>query len=328
MSNLTNYQINKHIYKQYLEYLLKYFFFNLKYEIIIDNPYVAYNLFYPLPTELIIDNYSIENRVIQNIDNNNIYSFYGTINKNRILFGNRKLPKCDKYPIPFTFPVVINNQIELLNSNVYYFELTILENIRDPWLEESISIGYGSLNLPINTNPGWNNESFGYHLDDGSFQCDQIFYKNVGPKYNQNDVFGAGIIFLSKNYYRPFFTFNGTLINLEFFNNLYIEYDIVPIVGYDHSNRIKLNFGQEEFKFDIKNYLHNNKVISNENNFIKSEYNMTNIITKNLIMIKSQNNLNVPLFSIINDNTNLNLPIIAQNSNQISEFIFTIFNQN
>lgn len=324
MLYLSNYKVNKDIYIEYLKYLLKSYFFNINYEVVTNNPYVAYKSFYPLPTELITDEYVLHNKIVHNVNNDNIYSFYGTPNKNRILFGNRKLPRYDNYPIPFTFPLIINKKIELVNSNVYYYELTIMENIREPWLNETISIGYGSVNLPINTNPGWSNDSFGYHLDDGSFQYNHIVYKNVGPTCTKDDIVGIGIIYISKNTYKPFLTFNGTLLELDFIQSINIKSDIVPIIGYDHSNKIKINFSQEEFKFDVKNYLHNNKIISSENLFIKSEYDMKNINTKQII-IKKTPALNIPLFSIINNNTNLNLPIVTQN-NEISEFIMSIIN--
>jgi len=329
MLHLSNYKINKEIFMEYLKFLLKSYFFSFDYKIIANNEYVAYKSFYPLPTELITDEYTIDNKIIQNVANKNIYSFYGTPNKNRLLFANRKLPKCDHYPIPFTFPIIINNQMELVNSNVYYYELTIMENIREPWLNETISIGYGSINLPIHTNPGWNNDSFGYHLDDGSFQYNQIIYKNFAPTCNIGDTVGAGIIYISKNMYKPFFTYNGSLIEIDFINSICIKNDIVPIVGYDHSNKIKLNFSQEEFKFDIKNYLYNNKIISSENMFIKSEYNMKNIETKDIILKKLQKiqTLNIPIFSIVNNATNLNFPITLQNdTTQLSEFIMSIIN--
>jgi hypothetical protein len=324
MLYLSNNKVNKDIYIEHLKYLLRSYFSNIDYEIVTNNPYVAYNSFYPLPTHLITDEYVLHNKIVHNVNNDNIYSFYGTPNKNRILFGNRKLPSYDKYPIPFTFPIIINKKIELVNSNVYYYELTIMENIRESWLNETISIGYGSVNLPINTNPGWNNNSFGYHLDDGSFQCNHLIYKNVGPICNKDDIVGIGIIYISKNTYKPFLTFNGTLIELDFIQSISIKFDIVPIIGYDHSNKIKLNFSQEEFKFNVKNYLHNNKIISNENLFIKSEYDMKNINTEQII-IKKTPALNLPLFSLINNNTNLNLPIMTQN-NEISEFIMSIIN--
>lgn len=328
MLYLSNNKVNKEIYIEYLKYLLRLFFFNINYEIITNNPYVAYKSFYPLPTHLITDEYITDNKIVVSVENDNIYSFYGKSNKNRILFGNRKLPHYSHYPIPFTFPLIINKHIELVNSNVYYYELTIMENIREPWVNETISIGYGSVNLPINTNPGWNTDSFGYHLDDGSFQYNQVVYKNIGPICNKDDVIGAGIIYISKNIYKPFFTFNGTLIEINCIKNINIKYDIVPIIGYDHSNKIKLNFSQEEFKFNIKNYLHSNRILSNENFFIKSEYNMNNINTKQIIIKKSHltQSLSMPLFSIINSSTNLNLPIITQNNTELSEFIMSIIN--
>ena len=89
MLYLSNNKVNKEIYIEHLKYLLNLYFFNINYEVITNNPYIAYNLFYPLPTHLITDEYSTDNKIVVSVENDNIYSFYGTSNKNRILLiGN------------------------------------------------------------------------------------------------------------------------------------------------------------------------------------------------------------------------------------------------
>ena len=225
---------------------------------------LALLFFHPLPTIFITKDYINDNLIIEEPDN--ILVFKGKEKKNRIIFGNRNLSEYGSNPIPFTFPIKIKDKYELLNSNLFYYEIEILERHRKPWKEETIGIGFGNINLYYITNPGWKNDSFGYHLDDGSLHINGKCIKNFGPIYNQGDVFGAGIIFLSKNLCKPFFTINGYLINNSI-EEIEINYPITPILGFDSSFKIKYNFGKSEFLFDIKSMITPNIVISNNNIF-------------------------------------------------------------
>jgi len=323
--HLSKHKMNKKLFEEYIKYLLDTFFnFNNKYNIIINNYYLTYKCFYPLPTKLVNDGYILNNKITAD---GNIYSFDGTPTLNRILFANRLLPLYGKDPIPFTFPIINkNDEIVLLNSNVYYYELELLESTREGWVNESISIGYSTINMPINSNPGWYPESFGYHLDDGTFQYNQILFKKIAPICSKGDTVGIGIIYLQKNTYEPFITFNGSLIKLDLIT-INIKNNLVPIIGYDHSHKIKLNFGNEKFKFDISSYLHNNIVLSDENNFIKMEHKIDKICTEHTISRKLinlpmntniSNVLNIPMFSFTEQN----------DTNNLNNILLTIFNQN
>ena len=314
--------MNKKLFEEYIKYLLDTFFnFNNKHNIIIKNYYLTYKCFYPLPTKLVTNGYLLNNKVTAD---DNVYCFDGTPKLNRVLFGNRLLPSHDKDPIPFTFPIINkDNEIELLNSNVYYYELEILESTRESWDNETISIGFSTINMAINSNPGWYPESFGFHLDDGTFQYNQVMLKNIAPVCSKGDIVGIGIIYLEKNIYEPFVTFNGSLVKLNHLITINIKNNLVPIVGYDHSHKIKLNFGNEKFIFDISNYLHNNTVISCENKFIKMEYKIDKISTEYIISrklvnipINMTNVLNIPMFSFTDPNQEDNL----------SNILFTILN--
>lgn len=211
MLKLYDNNLDNNMYENYLIYLLqKYFNIDLSNNIINDNPFLNFSCFYPLPNLLEITNYKDDDEVIEH---NNIYKFVGKSSNNRILFGNRVLPNAETDPIPFTFPIKTNkNTIELLNTNCFYYEVTLCERIRDSWIDETISIGYGSITTPIRCNPGWIPDTIGYNITEGSIQYSQIILKNIGPKCNIGDTIGSLIEYISPNNYRIFFTFNGTII--------------------------------------------------------------------------------------------------------------------
>jgi len=303
MLKLLNPKLNKNIYEDYIKYLLSLFYnYNKDYEIIINNHYITYKCFYPLPTKLINNN---EN-------NDNIY-YLDEGDKNIILFGDRFLPLCGSHPVPFTFPIVKNNSVELLNSNVYYYEVTILEK------GEILYIGFGSVLLPLNSIPGWIDDSFSLNLNTGNYHNNTIIINNICPVCKINDVFGVGIRYIAKDIYEPFFTYNGSLILFMKEKKVFIKKSIVPLICFNSLNKIKLNLSQEEFKFDIKNYLFNNTIISNKNLFLRSKLDLKNINTKDIISKKILNNnisvLNIPMFSLLDNNlSNMIMDIINDNN--------------
>jgi hypothetical protein len=152
--------------------------------------------------------------------------------------------------------------------------------------------------------PGFVDESFCFNLKTGNYHNNTILVNNIGPTCKTNDTYGAGIIYLTKNMYQPFFTYNGSIISFAKDEVVYIKKSIVPIIYFNASNKIYVNFSQNEFKFDIKNYLFNDKIICDKNTFLKSKLNLENINTKNIIIKKlfknSPNVLNI--LSIIDNN--------------------------
>ena len=335
MLKLSDKNVNKNIYENYLKYLLeKYCNVNLNDNIIDNNPFLNFSCFYPLPNSLEVSDYQDADKINQD---NNIYEFVGTPLNNRILFANRLLPHYITDPIPFTFPLKINkNTIELINTNCFYYEITIDKRIRDYWENETLSIGYGSITTPMNCNPGWISDTIGYHMDEGSLQYNQNVVKDYGPKCNIGDTIGSILVYIKPNYYKVFFTFNGSLIvNNNFDNNIIIKSHITPIIGYDYSCKIKVNFGNDIFKFDIKTFYNSNFVISQNNKFIDNhtfinKINTIDIIKKKIknkklkinteIFTFNHNSMFTPLFSFTQgtpeNNTleNLVLNMITQNN--------------
>lgn len=319
MLKLSDKNVNKKMYKDYLQYLLeKYSHINCN--IINNNPYLHFSCFFPLPYSLEINHYDDNDKTLKHGD---IYEFIGIQSNHRIFFANRLLPNPYSDPIPFTMPIKINSDtVELINSNCFYYEITIDERIRDPWQNETISIGYGSIITPIKCNPGWVPDTIGYHLDDGSMQHNQIIIKKYGPICKIGDTIGAILVYISLNNYKVFFTFNGSLIvNNIFHNNFNIKLPIVPIIGYNHSCKIKVNFGNEIFKFDIKNFCNSNFIISQNNQFINDHAFINKINTDTIIQKKIKNNtfspnndvsIFTPSFSIFNDN--ILMPVQIENA--------------
>jgi hypothetical protein len=314
MLKLSKNKVNKELYSNTIYYLINsYFEYKKNIKININNEYLTYNCFYPLPTKLIIN--ETEHNIIEN---NNIYCIKtNKIDiKKKILFGNRILPIIDKDPIPFSFPIIKNNELEIINSNIYYYELTILKNMFDNIENQICCIGYGTIDTIIDSYIGNKITSFGFNLNKGEIIFNKIHH-DVGLSCNTNDTIGAGITYISKNVYKPFFTYNGSLIDidLEYFYNTEEE-QLLPIIEFNYSHKIKLNFSQEEFKFDIKNFKINNEILSQKNNFLKYDKKITNIETIEIIKNKIYG-INLK-FIIYNENNIINL----QNMNIFDNITF------
>lgn len=274
---------DKNFSMRYLQELYNYNM-DLNLPIKSNSPLTSIKCFYPLPTRLLLtEDYTDQHKIIKL---KNEYQFHG-IPGNRLIFADKKLPfitKKIKYPIPFSFPINNGNQIEIITSNVYYYEVKLLEtqNIQHEWIGECVSIGFGNVKNDFNTHVGWSNNSIGFHSDDGTIRFNETYhttkvYSNI---WKSGDVAGAGVIFINKNTIKPFFTFNGKLIYMsEQTIELLLPY--FPIIGYDHSKSIEINFSSKPFVFDIKNiiYKNSNIVISSENSFI-IDYDIGNILNE------------------------------------------------
>ena len=300
---------NKEIIITYLKYLIDTFYnFNTYNNLISDNFNISLNSFHPLPTSFITEFVDISSSVIK--EECNILSFIGIENQSITLFGNRPIPLCNINPVPFTFPIINNSNIELLNSNIYYYEIEMLEKHRTPWNNENIVIGYGTYDSKLKILPGLENYSFGYFSCDGTFnnQCQK---NKISNTWNVGDIAGIGLIY-SNNEYIPFLTLNGILINLNI--KIKIKDILSPLIGINHSCKIKYNFGSESFKFNIRDYLHNNVIYSNTNDFISSNCN-----------IKKYSNLDIVNNKISNSKIVLINPLIPNFFNNIeNQTQFTI----
>jgi hypothetical protein len=325
-----------------LNYLFELFSYNcdtfLK-PIICNNPLSAIKSFIPLPSRFLLSElYSNSDKILKF---NNEYQFHGTPG-HRILFSDKILPikklKSNiKFPIPFTFPVHSNENIEILQSNIYYYEVTILDKINQSnthFESPCVSIGFGLNTTPFNSHVGWYCDSIGYHSDDGTMRQNNTnnTAKIISKPWANNDVAGAGMIWITESMVKFFFTLNGKLIWIS--NEPYeIKSYYFPIIGYDHPNSISVNFSSSKFKYNIKNMIieYSKEIISTDNSFIdsydiglylneypnykkeKNKINLQNII--NYININGSINQENNTENIINLINNQENNIIINNSN-------------
>ena len=288
-------KVDKDFPLKYLNHLFNYHNENLKLPISCSSPLASIKCFTPLPTRLLLSKlYSDIDNIVKLTDYE--YQFHGSPGK-RIVFSDKILPYLsnNKVPIPFSFPVYGDKQISIVMSNIYYYELTMgpkTSNLPN-WDTECISIGFGNKNTTFKSHVGWYNDSFGFHSDDGTFRhnCSSTSINQISKTWETGDVAGAGIIFTSHNQIKPFFTFNGKLIyiNKEVYQ---MKEPFFPIIGYDHSHSIKLNFSNKKFKFNILKMIndHSNYIISTNNSFL-IDYDISHYLNEQpLIPFPSKNN--------------------------------------
>ncbi|WPH04822.1 Hypothetical protein R9X50_00771900 [Acrodontium crateriforme] len=137
---------------------------------------------------------------------------------------------------------------------LYYFEVTILSKHKDGL----IGIGFSSKKANLNRLPGWENDSWAYHGDDGySFAC-TASGKSYGPKFSSNDTIGCGVNFRTGT---AFFTKNGVYLG-EAFKGIKTD-RLFPSVGIKKpGEHLRVNFGRTPFIFDIDRLMaHERQVI-------------------------------------------------------------------
>lgn len=72
-----------------------------------------------------------------------------------------------------------------------------------------IGIGFSSAAVPLERLPGWQEDSWAYHGDDGKTFNAGSHGKAYGPTFSTNDVIGCGVNFMTRT---AFFTKNGSFL--------------------------------------------------------------------------------------------------------------------
>jgi len=124
--------------------------------------------------------------------------------------------------------------------------------------------------------PGWESNSIGYHSDDGNIFISKTQGEKYGPTFTNNDVIGCCVDFINK---LAFFTMNGTkLKSVDFFT----KEDLFPAVSFRKKDQsVRMNFGDSEFVFDIRDYINGEKAkISNEISRIDLNFEKMNLNSK------------------------------------------------
>ncbi|KAF8254070.1 SPRY-domain-containing protein [Wilcoxina mikolae CBS 423.85] len=139
---------------------------------------------------------------------------------------------------------------------LFYYEATIVSGGK----EGLIGIGFCTEKVSLSKLPGWEQESWGYHGDDGNIFCCQGTRKAYGPKFNTDDIIGCGVNFRNNT---AFFTRNGHYLGVACRD--INKGKLYPVVGMKKAGEhIRVNFGQQGFFFDIDDYMKKEKASTYE----------------------------------------------------------------
>lgn len=110
-----------------------------------------------------------------------------------------------------------------------------------------IGIGLSADEVDTNALPGWRENSFGYHGDDGKSFCSSGTGQPYGPTFTTNDVIGCGINFIDNT---CFYTKNGLNLGTAFDD---LPLNLYPTIGLNsHGEIVEANFGQSPFVYKIE----------------------------------------------------------------------------
>lgn len=133
---------------------------------------------------------------------------------------------------------------------VYYFEIEIVRKTK----EAMVCIGLSTADVSATRLPGHDVHSWGYHGDDGRvFPGPQgTTHEQFGPKFGEGDVVGCGFDWKQG---KMFFTKNGEFLG-HASEEIDATLDLYPTVGLRKRPQVRVrgNFGQFPFKFDIDEY--------------------------------------------------------------------------
>jgi len=159
---------------------------------------------------------------------------------------------------------------------VYYFEM----GVKNAGYKGQTSIGFTSESFKMRRQPGWESNSCGYHGDDGYLYRGQGKGESFGPKFTSGDTIGAGINYLSQEF---FFTKNGSLVGAF---PKEIKGPLYPTVAvHSQGEELTVNFGKEPFCFDIEGYILEEKMRQQSmTDKLKLEENISHVIVRSYLL--------------------------------------------
>lgn len=137
------------------------------------------------------------------------------------------------------------------STGLFYYEAMVLSRGRDGF----IGVGFCREDVLLTRLPGWEDDSWGYHGDDGHSFCCQGTGQEYGPKFTTGDVIGCAINFASGE---CFYTKNGVHLGVAFTG---LTGDLYPSIGLKTiGEQVRVNFGAQPFVFDIDYYYRQEKM--------------------------------------------------------------------
>eukprot|EP01035_Chromulina_nebulosa_P033188 gene33188-44432_t len=219
---------------------------------------------YPLPSfSNIITKKSIMTAFINSLQ------YFSCSKGTKISDTKKKSNAKHQFSIPFAYSTKNSPpQICFELRSVFYYEIQILPNKESsmsillaavPARTDCVAVGLATkFFLKDRRFPGWDNESYGYHGDDGAiFHGRGRQLGTYGPKFGVHDTVGCG---LNYNNMSIFFTLNGKYLGTAFqdikFNKPNV--DLYPTVGIDAPCTVQFNYGKTPFRFDLLDYISRN----------------------------------------------------------------------
>lgn len=159
----------------------------------------------------------------------------------------------DKLSVQYTSVNLHGHDVGVIQANrpapvkrlTYYFEL----KVKNAGAKGQIAIGFTNESFKMRRQPGWEQNSYGYHGDDGLLYRGQGKGEPFGPTFTTGDIVGGGINYASQE---VFFTKNGVVVGAVYKD---VKGPLFPTIAVHSQNEeVTVNFGKEPFIFDIKAY--------------------------------------------------------------------------
>ena len=135
--------------------------------------------------------------------------------------------------------------LEAMSPKLNYFEYEIVDNGR----ETAIGIGVGEREYPLGRMPGWDENSIGYHADDGNMFLNGTVNYKYGPLCSLGDRMGCGIDYnnprATSGHVFVFFTKNGKQVG-KLVSIRKLEGGLFPIIGLDNGGEKVRYLGQTQ----------------------------------------------------------------------------------